>query len=320
MALGSPPMQEAFTPVVSNARPKYSKRYMLIVGAGTCAVAVMALAAVAAHGRSSELMQGSDETMHGWEEGMYPPNAVFPAGYAFGDGNVFGKNSKFGAGDTFGDKNVFGKGAVFGAGVTIGDNNNFGKDQTFGPGLRMGNRELIGRRSHFATGSMLGDENQIGRKVTFGRRVTIGQDNQFGFDDEFGSNDQLGMNNQYGRGDTFGSKILFYKNQEFGPRNAFHSDEYLNGGDEFGSRDWGLDTEKLPASDKEEWTRMQAKHPDWFPNRAIRDKTVVLHSQAANVQQKKMALREVARVAKASQIATAETERLQKVIKELSEK
>jgi hypothetical protein len=47
--------------VVSNARPKYSKRYMLIVGAGTCAVAVMALAAVAAHGRSSELMQGSDE-------------------------------------------------------------------------------------------------------------------------------------------------------------------------------------------------------------------------------------------------------------------
>ena len=47
--------------MVSNARPKYSKRYMLIVGAGTCAVAVMALAAVAAHGRSSELMQGSDE-------------------------------------------------------------------------------------------------------------------------------------------------------------------------------------------------------------------------------------------------------------------
>ena len=47
--------------MVSNARPKYSKRYMLIVGAGTCAVAVMALAAVVAQGGSSELMQGNDE-------------------------------------------------------------------------------------------------------------------------------------------------------------------------------------------------------------------------------------------------------------------
>jgi len=40
---------------------------------------------------------------------MYPPGASFPAGYSFGDNNVFGKRSKFGAGDTFGDKNVFGK-------------------------------------------------------------------------------------------------------------------------------------------------------------------------------------------------------------------
>jgi len=47
--------------------------------------------------------------MNGWEDGMYPPGASFPAGYSFGDSNVFGKRSKFGAGDTFGDKNVFGK-------------------------------------------------------------------------------------------------------------------------------------------------------------------------------------------------------------------
>jgi len=99
--------------------------------------------------------------MKGWEDGMYPPHASFPAGYSFGDNNVFGKHSKFGAGDTFGDKNVFGKGSVFGAGTTIGDDNNFAKDQTFGPGLRMGNRETIGARSTFSEGSMIGDENQV---------------------------------------------------------------------------------------------------------------------------------------------------------------
>ena len=58
--------------------------------------------------------------MKGWEEGMFPPDATFPAGYHFGDNNVFGKRAKFGAGDTFGNNNVFGKGSVFGAGVSIG--------------------------------------------------------------------------------------------------------------------------------------------------------------------------------------------------------
>lgn len=51
--------RQAFTPVVS-ARPKYSKRYVLLASAGTIVV-VVALAAIAMQGASNELMQGSDE-------------------------------------------------------------------------------------------------------------------------------------------------------------------------------------------------------------------------------------------------------------------
>jgi len=79
----------------------------------------------------------------------------------------------------------------------------------------------------------------------------------------------------------------------------------------------GVDASRLPSDDKAEWERMEGKHPGWFPNRDIRDKVLILHGDAnkANVEDKKKALREVAR---AAQAAAKDTQRLQTVISKLS--
>lgn len=81
------------------------QRPFRVVAAVAVAFALLAATVAVQHGRPGELMQGSDEKMKGWEDGMFPPHATFPAGYHFGDDNVFGKYSSFGAGDTFGDDN-----------------------------------------------------------------------------------------------------------------------------------------------------------------------------------------------------------------------
>jgi len=318
---------------VGTTRTKFSRRFSLFSSSAAAVLVITALLALAMQAeRDTKLMQGSDEKMKGWEEGMFPPDATFPAGYHFGDNNVFGKRAKFGAGDTFGNNNVFGKGSVFGAGVSIGDDNNFAKDQAFGPGLRMGSRETVGARSEFAAGAQIGDENQFGRKIKFGRRVSIGEKNQFGFKDEFGSNDQIGQKNEFGRGDVFGSKVLLYKKQQFGPRNAFHKSVYLSGFDSFGEKDWGLDTDKMPKSDLADWNNMESKNSGWFPPRDVRDKALMLHSDHSNQhfykhlqnvvsqpssnKSKAAALRQIAA---ASQAAATETNRLENVLNQLKE-
>jgi len=273
-----PPRRAAYTP-------------LRLVAATAVALALLAAVVFQRSGdiRGSELMQGSDEKMKGWEDGMFPPHASFPAGYHFGSDNVFGKQSSFGAGDTFGDDNVFGKGSTFGAGASFGDRNAFGKKQSFGPGAKFGSYETVGAGSTFQDGTVIGKNNQFGREVEFGRRVSIGRANQFGFDDAFGSNDNLGAKNQFGRGALFGDKIMFGKNQEFGPRNTFASPEYLVGNDQFGHRNWGLKSSDLPANDANAWDAMVAKYPDYIPERVARKRVLTLHQGVEKEKQAKEA-------------------------------
>ncbi|KAJ1486775.1 hypothetical protein T484DRAFT_1788577 [Baffinella frigidus] len=132
------------------------------------AMAAVCAVAIARGSGSTELGMGSDEVMKGWTKGMFPPDAKFPAGYHFGNDNVFGKRSVFGddnvfgkrsvvgAGDTFGRDNVFGKNNHFGAGSHFGDNNNFGAGTQIGQGSELGNREMVGRGSSFESGGESG--------------------------------------------------------------------------------------------------------------------------------------------------------------------
>lgn len=85
MAMGQlQPFEAVATPAGAGSRQQRPLRI-----AAACAVALALLAAVVAVQRpgSAALMQGSDETMKGWEDGMFPPHATFPAGYHFGDDN-----------------------------------------------------------------------------------------------------------------------------------------------------------------------------------------------------------------------------------------
>lgn len=83
MALGHvPPFVAVSTPAAGG------QRGLRVVAASVVALALLA-AVVAVQGSvgRAALMEGSDESMKGWEDGMFPPHATFPAGYHFGDNN-----------------------------------------------------------------------------------------------------------------------------------------------------------------------------------------------------------------------------------------
>jgi hypothetical protein len=83
MALGQhPPFVAVSTPAAGG------QRGLRVVAASAVALALLAavVAVQSSVGRAA-LMEGSDESMKGWEDGMFPPHATFPAGYHFGDNN-----------------------------------------------------------------------------------------------------------------------------------------------------------------------------------------------------------------------------------------
>ena len=84
MALGHvPPFVAVSTPAAGG------QRGLRVVAAAAVALALLAAVVAVQHGSvgRAALMEGSDESMKGWEDGMFPPHATFPAGYHFGDDN-----------------------------------------------------------------------------------------------------------------------------------------------------------------------------------------------------------------------------------------
>mmetsp|Transcript_38677 Transcript_38677/g.88194 ORF Transcript_38677/g.88194 Transcript_38677/m.88194 type:complete len:322 (+) Transcript_38677:2-967(+) len=262
MARGMQPFEAVHMGAPSSSASRSKGR---VVAAFLLAGAMAAVCAVAiARGSgSTELGMGSDEVMKGWTKGMFPPDAKFPAGYHFGNDNVFGKRSVFGAGDTFGRDNVFGKNNHFGAGSHFGDNNNFGAGTQIGQGSELGNREMVGRGSSFESGSIIGSSSLFGRKSHFGKRVVIGRKNVFGRASEFGRRETIGAYNEWGPKQIFGMSDSIGKNAEFGSDEVFNPDTNLHGRDEFGTHDWGISEEKLPDSDKASWAA--AQEVGWKP-------------------------------------------------------
>ena len=84
MALGHvPPFVAVSTPAAGG------QRGLRVVAAAAVALALLAAVVAVQHGSvgRAALMEGSDESLKGWEDGMFPPHATFPAGYHFGDDN-----------------------------------------------------------------------------------------------------------------------------------------------------------------------------------------------------------------------------------------
>eukprot|EP00960_Hanusia_phi_P076874 768624-Hanusia_phi.AAC.13 len=220
-------------------------------------------------GSATELGMGSDELYalpyHVLCLSANPTqNAKFPAGYNFGDNNVFGKNDQFGAGDTFGNDNAFGKGDSFGAGSKFENRNFFGSDVKFGPGSSLGDKETIGGYSQFGDGDQIGSNNLFGRRMSFGKRMNIGNHNEFGPHAEFGRRTAFGHKNEYGPHTTFGAYSSFGKHEQFGDDTVWApKHQTLQGNDMFGHDNWGLKVEELPESDKEEWKAVN--DPDFLP-------------------------------------------------------
>ena len=85
-------MAIGFSPVVTvkSANGARGERKLRLVAAVSVSLAL--LVATVAVQRSTEtgavsLGEGTDEKMKGWEDGMFPPHATFPAGYHFGNDN-----------------------------------------------------------------------------------------------------------------------------------------------------------------------------------------------------------------------------------------
>ena len=83
-------MAIGFQPVVAvqSATGARGERKLRLVAAVSVSLALLvATVAVQRSTGAVSLGEGTDEKMKGWEDGMFPPHATFPAGYHFGNDN-----------------------------------------------------------------------------------------------------------------------------------------------------------------------------------------------------------------------------------------
>jgi hypothetical protein len=83
-------MAAGFQPVVAvqSATGARGERKLRLVAAVSVSLALLvATVAVQRSTGAVSLGEGTDEKMKGWEDGMFPPHATFPAGYHFGNDN-----------------------------------------------------------------------------------------------------------------------------------------------------------------------------------------------------------------------------------------